>query len=208
MGTTDIQTTLEYLVPGFVALKVFYVVGLRTRRSDLGWTVLSIATAAGLNALATVAGITDASWRVIAATIVGVVIALVTGATWQLLLRRRGGRLPSFAQNVKKSFDRQAWDAVWFRQAWVQVWVRDGPIILGAATNVSESVDTDDQDVYLGAPSWVDRVTGEREKLVNVVGIWVSARDIQLVQVLDPDYRGDAAPVARSAPSPSPAGPS
>jgi hypothetical protein len=181
VNATDIQATLEYLVPGFVALKVFYVVGLRTRRSDFGWTVLSIATAAALNALAAAAGITDAASRVIIATIVGVVIALVAGAVWRWITRR-------YVQ-VKAWFDRQAWDAIWSRPVWVQVWVRDGPIILGAPTVVSESAETDDQDVYLSKPSWIDRVSGERQEVTGVVGIWVSARDIQLVQVLDPNYR-------------------
>jgi hypothetical protein len=181
VNAADIQRTLEYLVPGFIALKVFYVVGLRTRRSDLGWTVLSIATAAALNALATVVGITDASWRVIAATIVGILIALIAGAVWRRLARRLVG--------VKASFDRQAWDALWSKPVWVQVWVRDGPIILGAPTVVSQSAETDDQDVLLSEPSWVDRATGERQKVAGVDGIWVSARDIQLVQVLDAGYR-------------------
>ncbi len=184
MNALDIQATIEYLVPGFVALKVFYLVGLRTRRSDFGWTILSIATAAGLNALATAAGVTDTTARVVWSTTVGVVIALVAGALWRYVARR--------FVNVKASFDRQAWDATWSRPAWVQVWIRDGPIILGAATVVSESAETDDQDVYLSQPSWVDRETGEREPVTGVVGTWVAARDIQLIQVLDPDYQPPA----------------
>lgn len=195
MSAADVQATLEYLVPGFIALKVFYVVGLRTRRSDLGWTTLSIATAAALNGLVTVAGVTDASWRVVIATIVGVVVALGGGLLWRWVARRYSG--------VKVAFDRQAWDALWTRPAWVQVWVRDGPIILGAGTVASESAEADDQDVYLSEPSWVDRATGERHKVVGVVAIWVAAKDIQLIQVLAETYpsppaaaTGDASAVA------------
>jgi hypothetical protein len=185
VNAIDVRTTLEYLVPGFIALKLFYVVGLRTRRSDLGWTVLSVAAAAALNALVTVAGISDAAWRVIVATVVGVSLALIAGVIWRWL----AVRFP----DVKASFDRQAWDAVWAQPAWVQVWIRDGPIVLGAATTVSESAETDDQDLYLSGPSWVDRVTGARTPVTNVVGIWVPARNIQLIQVLDPTYRPPAA---------------
>jgi hypothetical protein len=184
VNAAEVQATLEYLVPGFIALKVFYVVGLRTRRSDLGWTTLSIATAAALNAAATVAGVSDPSWRVVIATVVGVVIALAAGIAWRWVARRYPG--------VKASFDRQAWDAVWARPAWVQVWVRDGPIILGAATVVSESAETDEQDVYLSVPSWVDRGDGHRDRVTGVEGIWVSGRDIQFIQVLDRNYRAAA----------------
>lgn len=184
MTAADIQGTLEYLVPGFVALKVFYVVGLRTRRSDFGWTVLSIATAAGLNVLATRAGITDATERVIVATVFGVVVALIAGAAWVRIDRR--------VPRVKAAFDRQAWDATWSHEGWYQVWIRGGPIVLGAPLTVSESADTDDLDVYLGDPKWVDRGDGHRVPMTGVTGVWVAARDIELVQVLDPSYRAPA----------------
>lgn len=36
--------TLTYVAPGFVALKIFYLFGLRSRRSDLEWTIWSLVT--------------------------------------------------------------------------------------------------------------------------------------------------------------------
>ena len=188
MNAADIQATLEFLVPGFIALKVFYVFGLRTRRSDFGWTVFSIAGAAILNAFVVRLGITDPSAKVLAATVVGVVAALAGAVIWRYFAAR-------FA-SARAWFDRQAWDATWSRPAWVQVWVRDGPIILGAPSVVSESAETDDHDVYLAQPSWVDRETGDRQQVTGVIGMWVSARDIQMIQVLDPDYRPPDRPAA------------
>jgi hypothetical protein len=189
VDAAEAEATIAYLVPGFVALKIFYVVGLRTRRSDLGWTVLSVAAAAGLNAAVVyVTGVSDYSWRAVDATALGVVAAVFAGGGWRWLR----GRYPT----IKSAFDRQAWDAIWSRPAWVQVWVRDGPIVLGAPRVVAESAETDDLDVYLVNPSWVDRSTGERKKVVGVVGIWVAARNVQLIQVLDPDFRAPAAAAA------------
>ena len=64
------------------------------------------------------------------------------------------------------------------------VWLRDGPTILGTPRTVAESVDTDDLDVYLLNPWWVDP-DGSRREVTGVLGIWVAARDIRFIQVLD-----------------------
>lgn len=179
MTAIDVQATLEYLIPGFLALKVFYLGGRRTRRSDFEWTVLSIAAAAVLNGLVGVVGSPWSSYRVLVSTVVGVVIALLASLAWRWVT----GRFPG----VRAAFDRQAWDALWGQRAWVQVWMRGGPIILGVPRVASESAETDEHDVYLVSPSWVDRESGARTPVVGVIGIWVAARDIELVQVLDPN---------------------
>lgn len=180
MKADDIQATLEYLVPGFVALKVFYVLGLRTRRSDFGWTVLSIATAAFLNFAATnYWGITDPDYRVIDATVLGIGVALVAGLMWRFVAPTWG-----------HLFDRQAWDAAFVRPHWVAVWVKDGPIVLGWPKTVSESAEADDQDVYLVEPTFLDRGTNAETQIPTIRGIWISASEIQLIQV----YRGPKDP--------------
>jgi hypothetical protein len=174
----DAQATLAYLVPGFLALKLFYVVGLRTRRSDLSWTVLSVAAAAGLNGIVALTGVTDPSWRVAYATLLGLLAALVAGAVWRPI------RDSTLGRRVKVSFDRQAWDALWGEPAWVQVWVRDGPVVFGAARVAADSVETDNLDIFVSSPSWVDRVTGDRTPATGTAGIWIAAADIQLIQLL------------------------
>jgi hypothetical protein len=186
MSAAEAQATLEYLVPGFVALKLFYVVGLRTRRSDLSWTVLSVAAAAGLNGVVAFVGVTDFSWRVAWATGLGLVLALVAGWVWRSIRGR-----PTF-RRMKETFDRQAWDALWGEPAWVQVWVREGPVVFGAWRVSADSVETDDLDIYVTSPSWVDRVTGERTPASGSAGIWIAAGDIQLIQLLDSDVKAEA----------------
>jgi uncharacterized protein DUF6338 len=47
-----VADTLRLLIPGFVALKLFYLFGLKTKRSDLEWTLWSVLVAAPLAATA------------------------------------------------------------------------------------------------------------------------------------------------------------
>ena len=185
----EAQATLEYLVPGFLALKLFYLLGLRTRRSDLAWTVLSVAAAAGLNGVATnILGVGEPGWRAIDATAIGLLTAIAAAALWRPA-SRRFPRLRIFV-------DRQAWDRIYLRPTWVQVWLRDGPIILGAPTVFSESADTDEHDVFLVRPEWVEPVAGTRSPMDRVDGVWVAARDIKLIQVLEqPSAEVTPAPV-------------
>jgi hypothetical protein len=173
VSAEDIKATLEYLVPGFVALKVFYVAGLRTRRSDLGWTTLSVASAAVLNAWTTWLGVTDVSWRVVSATGIGIVVAVIAAGIWRAIRRP-----------LKHLFDRQAWDALFARPSWMQVWLKDGTIILGAPRVFSESAETDSQDIYLQDVSWVDASNGERTPIDGVEGMWVAAVEIRFIQLL------------------------
>jgi hypothetical protein len=174
MSAADAQATLEYLVPGFVALKVFYVLGLRTRRSDLEWSILSVAAAALLNAAtSTWLGVSDVTSRALVATLVGVGIALVGAWGWRRVAPRWG-----------HYFERQAWDAAFARGGWVEVWIKDGPIVLGAVKTVSESAEADDQDVYLVEPSFVDRTTNAETRLPTVRGVWIAAASIELVEVM------------------------
>jgi hypothetical protein len=180
VSAVEAQATLAYLVPGFVALKLFYIVGLRTRRSDLSWTVLSVAAAAALNGIVAYVGVADFSWRIAWATVLGLVLALVAGWIWRKIRERPAAR------RIKESFDRQAWDALWGEPAWVQVWVRDGPVVFGAWRVAADSVETDDLDIFVTSPSWVDRVTGERTPATGSAGIWIAAGDIQLIQLLEP----------------------
>jgi hypothetical protein len=171
----DVQATVEYLVPGFIGLKLFYVAGLRTRRSDFGWTVLSIAASAILNwAVTTYLAVADPGSRVVVATVVGVLAALVGAFVWRRYLAPRWRHL----------FDRQVWDDVFDRARWVQIWIKDGPIVIGAPRRVSESADTDDQDLYVRNPSWVDKTSGERTPLRDVHGFWIAASEIRFMQFL------------------------
>lgn len=175
MSAADVQATVEYLVPGFIGLKVFYVAGLRTRRSDFAWTVLSVAASAVLNfAVTTYGGVTDPSYRAADATVLGVAVALLAAFVWQRYLAPRWRHL----------FDRQVWDDLFDRPRWAQMWIKDGPIILGAPSRVSESADADEQDICVRNPSWVDPASGARTPLRDVFGIWVPANEISYMQLL------------------------
>ena len=175
MSLAEVRGALEYVVPGFVALKIFYVLALRTRRSDFEWTLLSVAVAALLNfPIEHRFGVSDPSYRAVDATIIGAVTAVALSTIWRAWGDQRWGHY----------FRRQAWDQAFSRGRWVAVWLKDGPIVLGWTKTVAESADTDDPDLYLVETSLVDRATNEETSLPTVRGMWIASSEIQLIQVL------------------------
>lgn len=184
MSADEIKATLAYLVPGFVALKVFYVLGLRTRRTDFDWTILSIATAAVLNYAIAMFGVTDPLAQSIDALGVGIVVAAVGAWVWRRFAAHRWGRL----------FERQAWDAAFDGSSFASVWIKDGPVVLGWPKTVSESAEADDQDLLVTQPAWVDRSTGAEHPMTGAHAVWIPASQIEFVQLLDPGTPATNAP--------------
>lgn len=122
----------------------------------------------------------DASWRVFWATVIGIGLALLAAAVWR-----------SVRRPVKHLFERQAWDALFSRPSYVQVWLKDGTIILGAPRVFSESAETDSQDLYLDHLAWVDPESGDRTAMEYVEALWIAAGEIRFIQLLE-----DVAPVS------------
>jgi len=51
---------------------------------------------------------------------------------------------------------------------------------------VSESAETDEHDVYIEKPAWVDLESGTAIPLDGVSGVWIPAREIQMVHGFEP----------------------
>jgi hypothetical protein len=54
ISSDQVEATLAFLIPGFVALKIFYLVGQRTKRADWEWTLWSLLVSAPIGAAANV----------------------------------------------------------------------------------------------------------------------------------------------------------
>lgn len=83
MITADqVVDTLRLLIPGFVALKVFYVFGQRTKRADWEWTLWSVLLSAPIAGAATwIAGVVGASTTSLSAAIVDCGVTNAPGET-------------------------------------------------------------------------------------------------------------------------------
>jgi hypothetical protein len=174
----DLVVTLLYVLPGFVALKIFYVLGLRRRRSDLEWTLWSVLAAAPLGAAAMTL------WPATGQEHVRIAIALALGAALGLLLvglwHAAVRRWPDLILHTSA----RAWDSVLPQAQWVQVWTNDGKVISGAPRVIAISSETDTLDLYLEQPAWVNPETGDLIEMTGVAGYLVPADSIAHVQVL------------------------
>src|SRR5450759_3293784 len=104
VSATDVEATLRYIVPGFVALKVFYLLGLKTRRTDLEWTLWSLLAAALIDAAIGVLNPADSNRRLLIAVAAAVAAGVVLGIAWREVVKRWPAR------GMEAS--RRAWDAI------------------------------------------------------------------------------------------------
>ena len=177
ISATDAEATLKFLVPGFLALKVFYSWGLSWRRTDFEWTVWSLLVSALLAVFMNRLSLNDDQrflLSIAAALGFGLVLVLVWQA-WRLVSPKAGVSLRA-----------QAWDFVFDRPMWVQLRLVDGAVVFGFVAIVSQSAQTDDVDLYLSEPAWVDAETGNRTPM-GVEGVLIARSQISLVQVLATD---------------------
>lgn len=178
-----IQDTLLHLVPGFIALKAFYIVGFQTRRTDLELTLWSLVVAAFINAVfGVVAPDIEASRRVIVEMLAGLALGLLAALAWLELVKRR--------PNVQSSvvITSRAWDDVFALTPtrWMQIWLTDGRVVMGWPGDVAIAQLSDSLDLYLREPQWVDPVTGARTPMTGVEGLLILESSISFVQVESP----------------------
>ncbi len=181
---SDVDQTLRYLIPGFVALKVFYQFGLQGRRTDLELTLWSLLAAAVVNTvLDRLAAFPDPDARLLVALTVAVVGGWVGARAWNALADRN--------LRLRTGSSRRAWDVVLYRKdtPWIQVWTSDGRVIHGWPEIVALSAEADVLDLYLRQPSWVEPQTQERTEMTGVSGVIVPETSIVQIQILkdDPD---------------------
>ena len=177
IGALDVEATLKFLVPGFLALKVYYSLGLSWRRTDFEWTVWSIVVSAVLSVFLGRFSLTD-DQRFLLSLAAGLAVGMLLALGWKLW------RLVDPKAGV--SLHGQAWDSVFDRPTWAQVRLMNGSLVFGYVATVAKSAQTDDLDIYLRDPHWVDASTGTRSPM-GVVGILMSRSQIVFVQVLSQD---------------------
>lgn len=181
ISASDAADTLRLLVPGFLALKIFYVFGLRTRRSDLEWTLWSVLTAALIAALvdgvvAVVPSFADV--RLALALVAGVVTGILLSAAWTAATR--------YVPWARARASRMAWDVILPEPHWVQVWTTDSKTISGKVAYVADPIESDDLDMYIVDPAWVDENRNVLP-MTGVEGILIDRSNIAFVQVLSPE---------------------
>jgi hypothetical protein len=167
--------TLRLLVPGFIALKIFYLFGLRTRRSDLEWVIWSVLAAAAIDAVVRL--IPAGGPTLLIAVALAVLFGLAAAVLWRLVASRRPA--------IRERSARMAWDAVLSKPRWVQVWMRDGLTISGHTDLVADPVETDVLDLYLKDAAWIG-ADNEVVPMTGVEGVVIGRDAIAFVQVLAP----------------------
>jgi hypothetical protein len=166
---------LRFVVPGFVFLKAFYLIGLRTRRTDLEWVVWSLVASAPITAAATALWRQDDLNRFAIAIGIALVSAVVLSIGWRVLT--------AVFPSIRESIQATAWDAVLSRSLWVEVWLTTGEIYMGKTRITADSAQTDRLDLYLLDPAYT---TNRREwiSMPTVEGILIAASQIRMVTVL------------------------
>ena len=180
-----IQDTLLHLVPGFIALKAFYLVGFQSRRTDLELTIWSVVVAALIGAgFGIVAPAVHEGFLIAAEMLAGLALGLIAGVGWLKLLKR----WPSVRSNVSS----RAWDDVFAMvpTRWMQIWLTDGRVVFGWPRDIAIAQVSDSLDVYLLEPAWVDPVTGARTLMTGVEGVLILDSSISFVQVESPAAAG------------------
>ena len=181
ISAADVAATLEYLVPGFVAVKLFYWRGLQGRRTDLELTLWSVLVAAGINAALDrmELGI-DADARLLVS--VALATLLGWGAAAGLDALRR------YNPDLVAATSRRAWDVAFYsdREAkWIQIWTTEGHIIHGWYRTVALDAEADALDILMREPSWVSPTTNERTAMTGVSQVLIPETVIEAVQFLE-----------------------
>lgn len=104
ISASGVADTLRLLVPGFVALSAFYRVGLRSKRTDLQWTVWSVLLSAPIVALVSLTGVSDVNQRLAISLALALIGGLLFGWIWNTAASR--------FEWLQASTDIRAWDTV------------------------------------------------------------------------------------------------
>jgi hypothetical protein len=179
VSADDVVATLRFLVPGFVALRVFYWFGLKTKRTDLELTLWSLLAAAIIDAIASLANPGDGTFRLLVALGIAVALGAVGSAAWV----EASGRWPTLIEEASPT----AWEGVLDKAHWVHVWNTTGEVIFGNVRILGLAAETDDLDLYLENPAWVDQNTGKRTPIEGTEGLIIKRSDIRMIQVLAAD---------------------
>lgn len=178
MSADDIGSIIRDLLPGFVALKVFYWFGIQSRRSDLEWTVWSILVAVAINAFVDrLISETDPTLRLLITLVAAVGIGWIAAKVWRDVARRN--------PLLRAIASRRAWDMALSPASstpYISVWTTGGRAVYGWPESVASSADVDDVDLIIRDPEWVDD-DGVKHPMDGVEGVLIPGSAIELVQI-------------------------
>jgi len=174
----DVADTLRLLVPGFVALKVFYLLGLRTKRSDAQWAIWSVLATVPLTALAALIHAPNDNARLGWALAIAVTAGALGSLLWARVLVRW--------EYLRTRTAIRAWDDVLTEPCWVQIWTKDGKTLVGWNREIALRTETDDLDIFIDNPYVVD-ANGVQLALPSLRGILVARSEIHQIAVFEDD---------------------
>jgi hypothetical protein len=177
VSAADVDATIRYLIPRFIAIKVFTFFGLPGRRTDLELTLWSLLVAAFINAGIDRRPSLDLNGRLVLSSAAAVLVGVVLSRAWLVLSARQ--------ERLRAGAARGAWDLVLSRASapWVQCWVSDGRIVTGWPQFFALAAETDVLDLYLRDPQWVDPATQARSPMAGIEGVLIPRDSIQFIQV-------------------------
>lgn len=176
---------LRVIIPGFLALRVFYWFGLKTQRTDLELILWSLVLSLPLYAFALRALPNDDVGTVIMASVSGVAVGIARTLAWRSLVRRR----PEYRDYMLAT----AWDSVLSRPegGWFQVRTTDGVIYLGWNRIAADSAQTADLDLYLLEPQYIDSA-GNPQPITGAEGVLIPRSGVTSIIRFAPDAPAEA----------------
>lgn len=190
---------LRVIVPGFLALRVFYWFGLKTQRTDLELILWSLVLSLPLYSFAIWAQPQDDFATVTLASLSGVALGIAGTLGWRWLVHRR----PEYRDYMLAT----AWDSVLSRPegGWFQVRTTDGVIYQGWNRIAADSAQTTDLDLYLWEPAYVD-ASGLAIPVAGAEGVLIPKSSItsiiRFASDAPPAEQGSPADVAEAPPAP------
>lgn len=176
----DAAATLRVVVPGFLALRVFYWRGLRTQRTDLELVLWSLVLSVPLYWAALLVRPEDDTLTLAAAALWAVLAGEIGAQAWRLVVHL----WPWWREYMVAT----AWDGVLARPegGWLQVRTADGTMYQGWARLVADSGQTSDLDLYLWEPAYVndDQTVAP---IGGVEGVLIPRSSIRSVMRFTPD---------------------
>jgi hypothetical protein len=160
----EAAATLRVVIPGWLALRVFYARALPTRRSDLELVLFGLVFSLPIYWLAAVFLPHNETGALVLALLIGALAGELAARLWWWAIRRR--------PELRVRFVPTAWDAVLARPegGWLQVRTADGLTYHGWVEHLTMTVESDSPDIYLRDPAYVKK-DGQPEAIPGVEGV-------------------------------------
>lgn len=170
----EAAAALRVVIPGFLALKVFYWFGLKTQRTDLELILWSLVLSLPLYGFAAWAQPQDDIGTLVLAILSGLALGILLTLIWRWLVRWR----PEYRDYMLAT----AWDSVLTRPkgGWFQVRTTDGVMYQGWTQMAADSAQTADLDLYLWEPEYVD-ANGQAVPITGAEGVLIPKSSIASV---------------------------